>query len=143
MYMCTTGGCVFLPHFSFSYLTLFSLFWPFSLLPSLLSLSPSLPPSPPPSPLSPLLPLSLRLFLEKLPKKHPDYSKPEYKQDRSKIKKLLKEAFPRAEELKKKLTIQFEAEKEALEKKLAEEVMADTHITSQSTVHDGRGGMIT
>ena len=37
-------------------------------------------------------------------------------------KKLLKEAFPRAEELKKKLTIQFEAEKEALEKKLAEEV---------------------
>ena len=53
---------------------------------------------------------------------HPDYSKPEYKQDRAKIKKLLKEAFPRAEELKKKLTIQFEAERDALERKLAEEV---------------------
>ena len=96
---------LFLPHLIFPLLPIL----PSSITPLPLSLSPS-------------LPLSLRHFLEKLPKKHPDYSKPEYKQDRSKIKKLLKEAFPRAEELKKKLTIQFEAEKEALEKKLAEEV---------------------
>lgn len=62
------------------------------------------------------------LFLEKLPKHHPEYSKPEYKPDRMKIKKLVKEAFPRAEELKKKLTSQFESEKAVLEEKLAEEV---------------------
>lgn len=64
-----------------------------------------------------------RLFLEKLPKEYPDYNKPEYKVDRNKIKKLVKEAFPRAEELKKKLLIYYEAEKAALEAKLAEEVV--------------------
>lgn len=64
-----------------------------------------------------------RLFLEKLPKEYPDYNKPEYKVDRNKIKKLVKEAFPRAEELKKKLLIHYEAEKAALEAKLAEEVV--------------------
>ena len=67
-------------------------------------------------------PLSFRLFLEKLPKLYPDYNKPEYRVDRAKIKKLVKEAFPRAEELKRKLLKWFEAEKEVLEEKLAQEV---------------------
>ena len=65
---------------------------------------------------------SLRLFLEKLPKQYPDYNKPEYKAERAKVKKLVKEAFPRAEQLKKHLLSQFQAEKKALETKLAEEV---------------------
>lgn len=60
--------------------------------------------------------------MEKLPKQYPDYNKPEYKQDRAKIKKLVKEAFPRAEQLKKQLLNRFEADKQALEAKLAEEV---------------------
>ena len=61
--------------------------------------------------------------MEKLPRQYPDYNKPEYKEDRHKIKRLLKEAFPRAEELKRKLMSQYEAEKQALEGKLAEEVI--------------------
>ena len=60
--------------------------------------------------------------MEKLPKQYPDYNKPEFKEDRAKIKKLVKEAFPRAEQLKKHLLSRFEAEKRALEEKLAEEV---------------------
>ena len=60
--------------------------------------------------------------MEKLPKEYPDYNKPEFKVDRAKIKKLVKEAFPRAEQLKKQLLSRFEAEKNALEEKLAEEV---------------------
>jgi proteasome lid subunit RPN8/RPN11 len=61
------------------------------------------------------------LFVEKLPKEYPDYNKPEFKVDRAKIKKLVMEAFPRAEQLKKQLLSRFEAEKNALEEKLAEE----------------------
>ena len=77
--------------------------------------------------------IMLRLFLEKLPKEYPEYNKPEYKVDRSKIKKLVKEAFPRAEELKKKLLSHFEAEKAALETKLTEEVVCNlTHPSLSS-----------
>ena len=62
--------------------------------------------SPPSSPLS--------LFVEKLPK-HPEYAKA-LPADRMKIKKLLKVAFPRAMELKEKLKLQYEKEKEELER---------------------------
>ena len=76
----------------------FSLFLPLSPLP---------PPPPPP----------LSLFVEKLPK-HPEYAKA-LPADRMKIKKLLKVAFPRAMELKEKLKLQYEKEKEELERKVS------------------------
>lgn len=60
------------------------------------------------------------LFVEKLPK-HPEYGKAA-PPDKARIKKLLKEAFPRAMELKEKLKKRFEEEKEEYEKQLAEEV---------------------
>ena len=69
------------------------------------SLSLSLPPSS----------LLASLFVEKLPK-HPEYSKA-LPADKTKIKKLLKVAFPRAMELKQKLKAQYEKEKEDLEAK--------------------------
>ena len=72
-----------------------------------------------------------RLFLEKLPKQYADYNKPEYKPERAKIKKLVKEAFPRAEQLKKQLLTQYVADKEALEAKLAEEV---SHVYIYTTM---------
>ena len=103
---------------SFSFHSL-SLFLFFLTSHPLLSSSPFNPPSSSPLSLSLSLP---RLFVEKLPKQYPDYNKPEYKQDRAKIKKLVKEAFPRAEQLKKQLLNRFEADKQALEAKLAEEV---------------------
>ena len=86
----------------------FSLSLPLSLFPSL---SLSLPISPLPS----SFPLSL--FVEKLPK-HPEYSKA-LPADKVKIKKLLKVAFPRAMELKEKLKLQYEKEKEELERKVS------------------------
>ena len=61
--------------------------------------------------------LSLSLFVEKLPK-HPEYAKA-LPADRMKIKKLLKVAFPRAMELKEKLKLQYEKEKEELERKVS------------------------
>ena len=63
---------------------------------------------------------SHRLFVEKLPK-HPEYSKA-VPTDKARIKKLLKQAFPRAMELKEKLKTQFEREKEELEEVIEEEV---------------------
>ena len=60
------------------------------------------------------------LFIEKLPK-HPDYAKATM-EDKSRIKKLLKEVFPRAMELKNKLQDRFEVEKEERERQLKEEV---------------------
>ena len=79
--------------------------------------------------------LTLRLFLEKLPKHHPEYNKPEYKVDRAKIKKLVKEAFPRAEELKKKLISRFDAEKDALEQKHAANVCTVTTFPSSCLLY--------
>lgn len=65
-----------------------------------------------------------RLFVEKLPK-HPEYSKA-LPTDKARIKKLLKQAFPRAMELKDKLKVQFAREKEELEKVIEEEVSSLT-----------------
>ena len=62
----------------------------------------------------------LRLFIEKLPK-HPEYSTAA-PTEKARIKKLLKDVFPRAMELKKMLKEQYEKEREELEEKLAEEV---------------------
>jgi len=62
-----------------------------------------------------------RLFIEKLPK-HPEYSRAT-PTDKARIKKLLKEAvLPRAMDLKEKLKVKYEKEKEELEKQLQEEV---------------------
>ena len=58
------------------------------------------------------------MFVEKLPK-HPEYVKA-LPADKTKMKKLLKVAFPRAMELKAKLKIQYEKEKEDLERKMSE-----------------------
>ena len=60
------------------------------------------------------------LFIEKIPK-HPEFPKAA-PTDKARIKKLLKQAFPRAMELKDKLRAQFEKEKKELENAIAEEV---------------------
>ena len=64
-------------------------------------------------------PHSTSLFIEKLPK-HPEYAKAPAT-DKSRIKKLLKQALPRAMELKEKLKSKYEKEKEELEKVIQEE----------------------
>lgn len=61
-----------------------------------------------------------RLFIEKLPK-HPEYPKAPAT-DKSRIKKLLKQAMPRAMELKEKLRERYDKEKEELEQTLKAEV---------------------
>ena len=66
------------------------------------------------------------LFIEKLPK-HPEYSKAS-PVEKNKIKKLLKQALPRAMELKDKLKELYEKEKEDLER------------TIQLEVREGGGG---
>ena len=58
--------------------------------------------------------------MEKLPK-HPEYAKAS-PEDKARIKKLLKQVFPRAMELKEKLKEQFEQEKVDMEEKIAAEV---------------------
>ena len=67
-------------------------------------------------------PTILSLFVEKLPK-HPEYAKAS-PEDKARIKKLLKQVFPRAMELKEKLKEQFEKEKADMEEKIAAEVCA-------------------
>ena len=64
--------------------------------------------------------LMCRLFIEKLPK-HPEYGKAPAS-DKSRIKKLLKQALPRAMELKEKLKEKYEKEKLDLEKAIQSEV---------------------
>ena len=63
-----------------------------------------------------LCPIVHRLFIEKLPK-HCEYAKAS-PPEKSKIKKLLKQALPRAMELKEKLKIRYQQEKEDLEKEV-------------------------
>ena len=70
----------------------------------------------------------LRIFIEKLPK-HPEYGKA-LPAEKARNKQLLKEALPRAMELKEKLRALYEEEKEALLEKIAIEVCARTHTLS-------------
>ena len=63
---------------------------------------------------------TLRLFVEKLPK-HPGFSKLT-PVDKARVNKLLNPAFERALELKKKLKVKFEQERDEHVKKMESEV---------------------
>ncbi len=63
----------------------------------------------------------IRLFIEKLPK-HPEYAKAPAV-DKSKTKKLLKQALPRAMELKQQLKARYDKERDEMERVIREEVM--------------------